>query len=91
MNIYAGKEPNPGEGTLGEREEKRLASTMQEKDVTLAFDRFFTPVYLMETLNFAAVGTCLKNRKKNVPRMANKLERGEAEFRGNTSGTLSVK
>jgi hypothetical protein len=63
MNIYAGKEPNPGEGALGETVVKRLASTIQEKDVILAFDRFFMSVYLMDTLNFAAIGTCLKNRK----------------------------
>jgi hypothetical protein len=55
MNIYAGKEPNPGKGTLGEIVVKRLASTVQEKDVTLAFERFFTSVYLINTLNFTSV------------------------------------
>jgi hypothetical protein len=57
MNIYVGKKPNPGEGTLGERVVEILALTIQEKDVTVAFERFFTSVYLMDTLNFAAVGT----------------------------------
>jgi hypothetical protein len=60
MNIYAGKEPNPGEGTLGERVVKRLALTIQEKDVTLAFDRFFTSVYLMGHPKFCSSRNLLK-------------------------------
>jgi hypothetical protein len=41
MNIYEGKEPNCGEVMLGERVVKGLASTVQGKDVALAFSRFF--------------------------------------------------
>jgi hypothetical protein len=64
MNIYTGKEPNAGEGMLGERAVKRSASTTEEKDMILSFSRFFMPVLLMDTQNFTAVRTCLKNRRK---------------------------
>jgi hypothetical protein len=57
MNIYTGTEP--GEGTRDKRVEKSLAWTVGEKDVTLAFIRFFTSIHLMDTLNFATLETFL--------------------------------
>ncbi|XP_018785568.1 PREDICTED: piggyBac transposable element-derived protein 4-like [Bactrocera latifrons] len=42
FNIYCGKEEGVVEGTLGERVVNKLAATIQETDVTLCFDRFFT-------------------------------------------------
>ncbi|KAJ8929585.1 hypothetical protein NQ314_017692 [Rhamnusium bicolor] len=54
------------------------------------FDRFFTSVHLLETLNFAALGTCLSNRK-NVPIMKEKLQRGQSIFRCTNSGLLCMK
>ena len=63
MNIYLGKEDISQEETLGERVVKLLVSSIQDRDVTLAFDRFYTSVNLMKGLNLAAVSTCMKNRK----------------------------
>ena len=90
MNVYAGKETIAQEGTLGERVIRKLCSTIIEREVTLAFDRFFTSVSLMDSLPFAAVGTCMKNRK-NLPIMDKVLERGEADFSGNNKGTLAAR
>ena len=88
MNVYAGKEgsPNPV-GNLGERVVEALVSTIKETNVTLAFDRFFTSVNLMDTLQFGAVGTCNATRK-NLPKAAQRLEKGESEFKCNNNGTL---
>ena len=66
--IYAGKAQEVLNGHLGERVVKKLASSLKEKDVTLAFNRFFTSVPLMKTLNFPAVEICMKNRK-NMPKV----------------------
>ncbi|XP_049779187.1 piggyBac transposable element-derived protein 4-like [Schistocerca cancellata] len=51
---------------------------------------FFTSICLMDTLPFAAVGTCMANRK-NVPKLTKKLARRECEFLCNLSGTLWCK
>ena len=88
MNVYAGKEDSPSLfGTLGERVVGALVSTIKETDVTLAFDRFFTSVNLMDTLQFGAVGTCNAARK-NLPKAAQRLEKGESEFKCNNNKTL---
>ena len=87
MNVYAGKgSPNPV-GTLGERVVGALVSTIKETDVTLAFDRFFTSVNLMDILQFGAVGTCNATRK-NLPKAAQCFEKGESEFKCNNNGIL---
>ena len=67
MNIYFGKDGIVREGGLGKQLIKKLALSIKKKDVTLAFDHFFTSVSLMNTLNFLAVETCIKNRK-NMPK-----------------------
>ena len=53
---------------------KLLASTIKQNDVVLCFDRFFTSVHLLETLNFPALGTCISNRK-NMPAMKDKAKK----------------
>jgi hypothetical protein len=42
MNIYVGQEPNCDDVVLVEGVVKTLSSTVQGKDVTLAFSRFLT-------------------------------------------------
>jgi hypothetical protein len=87
FNIYCGKEENNPNGTLGERVVLKLSETNTNTDVMLSFDRFFTSIRLMDTFQFAAVGTCMANRI-NVPKSTKKLARGESEFLCNSSGTL---
>ena len=76
-------------GTLGERVVGAIVSTIKETDVTVAFDRFFTSVnlILVNTLQFGAVGTCNATRK-NLPKPAQRLAKGESEFKCNNNGTL---
>ena len=68
--------------THGERVVKQFVSSIQNRDVTLAFDRFFTSVNLMKDLNFAVVGICMKS-KKNLPKDAVAVSKGKTEFLGN--------
>ena len=81
FNVYQGKENNTKnvEGTLGERVVKTLSETIRAPEVSLCFDRFFTSISLMSSLQFAAVGTCMQNRK-NLPEFDVKLRRGESEI-----------
>jgi len=90
FNIYTGRETEPVTGTLGERVVKTLASTIREKDVTLCFDRFFTSVNLLKTLDFPALGTCISNRK-NLPKIDTKLAKGESVFKACKEGLLYTK
>lgn len=90
FNIYSGKGLEQLEGTLGERVVNKLASTIIEPDVNLCFDRFFTSVKLLDSITYPAVGTIMSNRK-NVPKFGNKLQRGEAEFKGTSFVLLCVK
>jgi hypothetical protein len=90
FNIYTGKETQQVDGTLGERVVRTLASTIKENNVTLCFDRFFTSVHLLQSLNFPAVGTCIPNRK-NLPKITNKLKRGESVFQCTSDGLMFVK
>lgn len=71
FNIYSGKERGAVEGTLGERVVKQLTATVREPDVAFCFDRFFTSVNLIDTLQFAAVGTCIASRK-HMPKFEKK-------------------
>lgn len=57
MNIYAGAETVQQEGTLRDRVISKLSETIQEPDVVLCFDRFFTSVKLFQDIKFAAIGT----------------------------------
>lgn len=79
LNVYSGKDTEILDGTLGERVVWKLASSINQKDVVLCFDRFFTSTLLMKSLPFACVGTCIGTRK-NIPKVNSKLDRGQAEF-----------
>ncbi|GFR28257.1 piggyBac transposable element-derived protein 4 [Trichonephila clavata] len=92
MNIYAGKDLNSDGKTLGERVVLQLCSTIRNPDVTLAFDRFFTSVNLIDNIDFPAVGTCISTRR-NMPKFRSgaKLAKGESEFLQNRNGTLATR
>lgn len=90
-NEYAGKETTVEEGTFGKRVVRKLCCTIKESFVTLALERFFTSVSLMDTLLLATVGTCMKNCKKNLPIMNTVLQRSEADFSGNNKGILAAR
>lgn len=87
LNIYAGKEVNTFEGTLGERVVFKLSDTIKCTNVVLTFDRFFSSVHLLDTINFPAVGTLMRNRK-NVPKFSGNLTRGGSEFQFNGNGSV---
>ena len=63
MNVYAGREENNCGGTVGERVVFVVPATIQDQDVTLAFDRYFTSAFLMDSMPFSAATTCIKNEK----------------------------
>lgn len=89
FNIYQGKESNDmAEKSLGEKVITKLTSTIREPNTTLCFDRFFTSVQLLRDLPFAAVGTCMANRK-NLPTLEKGLKnRGDYKFHCTSSGIL---
>ena len=90
MNMYAGKEVRRREDTVGERVVFALANTIKKRDVTLAFDRYLTSVRLMDTLPFAAVGTC-KKKIRQRPIFIKILKPTEFDFKGNNNGTIAVR
>jgi len=90
FNIYTGRETEHLEGTLGERVVNKLISTAREKDITFCFDRFFTSTTLLQNTDYAAVGTCNPNRKY-LPKIKEKLKRGEYLFQCSKDGLLFVK
>lgn len=90
FNIYAGKETSQQKGTLGERVVRKLCNTIREEDVALCFDRFFTSVELINSLEFACVGTCVRTRK-NLPNFHRKLPRGESELYCSDRGSICVR
>jgi len=91
LNIYAGKETEQLDGTLGERVVTKLCQSIQHPNVSLCFDRFFTSVNLMNNIQYAAVGTCITNRK-NLPTFSEKLcARGDMEMYSSNTGLLAVK
>lgn len=90
FNIYVGKEEGNQDGTLGERVVNKLANTIQEVDVILCFDRFFTSVDLLHSTNYAAVGTCIATRK-NIPKLPEKLKRGQSVFKCTNEGVIFAK
>ena len=54
----------------------------------MSFDRFCTNVKLIHTLPYSAVGTVIKSRK-NVPKFAKELDKGESEFLVTSSGVVA--
>lgn len=90
FNIYTGKEEVATDGTLGERVVIKLCSTIGDTDVAICTDRFFTSYQLMKTLPFACVGTCMSNRK-NVPKVTQKLAKGESVAQSTSDGVIGFK
>ena len=90
MNVYAGRKEKRCKNTVGERVLFALAVTIKNQDVTLAFDRYLTLVRLMDTLSFAAVGTCIKNRKP-MPSFTTTLKKSESDFKSKNNGTIAVR
>lgn len=95
MNIYVGRESNPRQNqefTLGENVIRTLTSTITNPDTTICFDRFFTSVTLMDTLEFPCVGTCNAARR-NMPKICpgKKFKQGEMAFVENGRGTIAVR
>ena len=90
LNVYYGESKNEefSEGTLGERVVNKLCSTIKISGVVMSFDRFFTSVKLIHTLPFSAVGTVIKSRK-NVPKFAKELDKGESKFLITSSGVVA--
>ena len=86
VNVYTDKVGDGLSSPLGEKVVETLVSTIPaDDDVTLAFDRFFTSVQLMDITRFPAVGTAVKTRK-NLPVFKEKLSRSDSEFRCNANG-----
>ncbi|XP_046394787.1 piggyBac transposable element-derived protein 4-like [Ischnura elegans] len=93
LNVYSGKELGqdlPESSTLGERVVLSLTKTIRNPDVTLVFDRFFTSVHLLNSIQYPAVGTAISTRK-NMPKFQGKLKRGEFEFLANHQRTMAAR
>lgn len=92
FNIYCGKNDSEKEvdnSTLGERVVLALTTSIKRTNVALFFDRFFSSVYLFNSLPFPAVGTIISNRKQ-LPSCTEKLKRGESVCYQNQFGTSCV-
>ncbi len=95
FDIYQGKcdGDDPQFTTLGERVVTRLLRSVQcpPADVTVAIDRFFTSVRLIDSTPFPMVGTYMTNRK-NAPKFSKrKMVRGDCYFQVNTNRTVASK
>lgn len=68
-----------------------MTSEIEDPNVVICFDRYFTSVNLLTQISFAAVGTCVSNRK-NLPVMDTKLQhKGDYEFFCSNAGLLVSK
>ena len=79
INVCAGREGSRCDGTVGERVVSASVAIIKDQNITLAFDRYFTLVFLMDTSPFAAVGTCRKKRKL-MPIFQTSLKKSKSEF-----------
>ncbi|KAF2348523.1 PiggyBac transposable element-derived protein [Trinorchestia longiramus] len=89
-DIYSGKADDDSGKLLGEKVVSKLCDSPRNPDVTIAFDRFFTNVNLMDTFPYPAVGTCILNRK-NMPKFEGKITKGESDFLVNQKKTLAAR
>ena len=89
MNVCAGREESRCDGTVGKCVVSALTATIKDQDVTSAFNRYFTSVFLMDTLSFTAVGTCIKNRKL-MPTFQTSLIKSESEFKCSNNYTIRL-
>ncbi|KAF2348002.1 PiggyBac transposable element-derived protein [Trinorchestia longiramus] len=90
FDIYSGKADDDNGKLLGEKVVRKLCGSLRNHDVTIAFDRFFTIVNLMDTFPYPTVGTCILNRK-NMPKFEGKIARGESDFLVNQKKTLAAR
>lgn len=67
-----------------------LCDTIRESQVAIINDRFFTSVYLMQTLPFACVGTVMTGRR-NLPDLSGKLQRGQSKSMCTDDGVICFK
>ena len=89
-NIYAGKETEQVDGTLREKVINTFANSIQNQDIVLIFDRFFTSVKLLCDLPYAPVGTYIKNHK-SAPKVQAKLtSKGESKMAVCSQGIISI-
>ncbi|KAF2880739.1 hypothetical protein ILUMI_25439 [Ignelater luminosus] len=86
-NSSESKDNEATSGALGEKIVKNLASSLRERAVALCFDRFFASVKLLNELDYPEVGTLTKSWR-NVPKISEKLNRGDLQFRVNNEGTI---
>ena len=90
MNVYGDRKEGPVAGIFAGRVVRKLVVSIRESDVSLAFDRFFTSVNLIRSVNLAAVGTLIKTKRK-IPTFEKKLVCGDAESKCTKSGLLALK
>lgn len=64
INVYAGKETENVDVTLGERVVKKLCQNVRNPRISICFDRFFTTINLLNELQLCAVGTCMSRREQ---------------------------
>ncbi|KAF2348568.1 PiggyBac transposable element-derived protein [Trinorchestia longiramus] len=88
FDIDSGKADEDSGKLLGEKVVWKLCDSLRNPDVTIAFDRFFTNVNLMDTFPYPAVGTCILNRK-NKPKFEGKIAKGKSNFLVNQKKTLA--
>ena len=87
-NIYCRKETEKVEETLGKRVQKIIEGV--QNNVVLIFDRFFTSTYLLNSIEYAAVGMYNKNRR-NVAKLSEKFTtKGESKMAVCKKGLLCV-
>ena len=78
-NIYCRKETEHVEGTLGERVVQKIIEGVRN-DVVLIFDKFFTSTHMLNSIEYATVGTYNRNRK-NVAKLSEKFStKGKSEM-----------
>ncbi|GLV33472.1 hypothetical protein CBL_20209, partial [Carabus blaptoides fortunei] len=61
-----------------------------DESMTKFKGRFFTSVTLLQSLKYPALGTCMANRK-NLPKINDKLSRGESIFKCSSTGLMFAK
>lgn len=93
FDVYTGKSNNTSGFTLGEKVVVQLTECVQNTNVLIAFDNFFTTPALMTTLYNNGIYSCgtVRINRKGLPDMMKqkiKLERGEFQFQ--IKGTISA-
>lgn len=69
---------------------RTLCEPIREGNVVIVMDRFFTSVNLLQTLDYACLGTVMSNRK-NLPDVTGKLARGQSIAKCTNDGIIFYK